>query len=128
MYTAEEKIGMIIQISTLLTISLLCLDCWSVPLHCRTAHQEIGIRKIVGASVGSVLQCLQEFALLILIAFIIAVPVAWWRLGIWLDESFIYHEPRSDILPISGIVAIVIGMGTISFYILKVATGNPWMR
>jgi putative ABC transport system permease protein len=68
----------------------------------------------------------REFAILILIAFIIAVPVAWWRLGIWLDDSFIYHQPLQwTSFLLAGVIAIVIGLGTISFYIIKVASGNP---
>ncbi len=128
MYTAEEKIGLIIQIATLLTIFIALLGLLGLSSYIAEQRtKEIGIRKIVGASVGSVLQLLyKEFALLILVAFIIAVPVAWWRLGIWLDESFIYHEPLNwTSFLLAGIVALVIGIGTISFYILKVATGNP---
>jgi putative ABC transport system permease protein len=128
MYTAEEKIGLIIQIATLLTIFIALLGLLGLSSYIAEQRtKEIGIRKIVGASVGSVLQLLyKEFALLILVAFIIAVPVAWWRLGIWLDESFIYHEPlKWTSFLLAGIVAFVIGIGTISFYILKVATGNP---
>jgi len=128
MYTAEEKIGLIIQIATLLTIFIALLGLLGLSSYIAEQRtKEIGIRKIVGASVGSVLQLLyKEFALLIVIAFIIAVPVAWWRLGIWLDESFIYHEPiRWTSFLIAGITALLVGMGTISFYIIKVASGNP---
>lgn len=128
MYQAEEKIGSIIQIATLLTIFIALLGLLGLSSYIAEQRtKEIGIRKIVGASVGSVLKLLyREFALLIIIAFIIAVPVAWWRLGIWLDESFIYHEPlKWTSFLLAGIIAIVIGMGTISFYIIKVASGNP---
>ncbi len=128
MYTAEEKIGLIIQIATLLTIFIALLGLLGLSSYIAEQRtKEIGIRKIVGASVGSVLQLLyKEFALLIVIAFIIAVPLAWWRLGIWLDESFIYHEPiRWTSFLIAGITALLVGMGTISFYIIKVASGNP---
>jgi putative ABC transport system permease protein len=127
MYIAEEKIGIIIQIATFLTIFIALLG--MLGLSSFIAEQrtkEIGIRKIVGASVGSVLQLLyKEFAILILVAFIIASPVAWWRLGIWLDDSFIYHEPlRWTSFILAGAIALVIGMGTISFYIIRVASGN----
>lgn len=128
MYTAEEKIGMIIQIATILTIFIALLGLLGLSSYIAEQRtKEIGIRKIVGASVGSVLQLLyKEFVLLILIAFVIAVPVAWWRLGIWLDDSFIYYQPLQwTSFLLAGIIAIVIGLGTISFYILKVASGNP---
>jgi putative ABC transport system permease protein len=128
MYQADEKIGSIIQIATLLTIFIALLGLLGLSSYIAEQRtKEIGIRKIVGASVGSVLQLLyREFALLIIIAFIIAVPVAWWRLGIWLDEGFIYHEPlKWTSFLLAGIFALVIGMGTISFYIIRVASGNP---
>jgi putative ABC transport system permease protein len=128
MYQAEEKIGSIFQIATLLTIFIALLGLLGLSSYIAEQRtKEIGIRKIVGASIGNVLQILyREFAMLIIIAFIIAVPIAWWRLGIWLDESFIYHEPlKWTSFLLAGIVALVIGMGTISFYIIKVASGNP---
>jgi putative ABC transport system permease protein len=128
MYKAEEKISSIIQISTILTIFIALLGLLGLSSYITEQRtKEIGIRKIVGASVISVLQLLyREFALLIAIAFIVAVPVAWWRLGIWLDQSFIYHQPITwTTFLIAGITAFVIGMGTISFYIVRVASGNP---
>jgi len=128
MYQAEEKISSIIQIATILTIFIALLGLLGLSSYIAEQRtKEIGIRKIVGASVGSVLQLLyREFALLIIIAFIIAVPVAWWRLGIWLDEGFIYHEPlKWTSFLLAGIFALIIGMGTISFYIIRVASGNP---
>jgi putative ABC transport system permease protein len=128
MYTAEEKISLIIQIATLLTIFIALLGLLGLSSYIAEQRtKEIGIRKIIGASVGSVLQLLyKEFALLIIIAFVIAVPVAWWRLGIWLQESFLYYEPlKWSSFLLAGIIALVVGMGTISFYIIKVASGNP---
>jgi len=128
MYKAEEKIGLIIQIATMLTIFIALLGLLGLSSYIAEQRtKEIGIRKIVGASVSSVLQLLyREFAILILIAFIIAVPVAWWRLGIWLDESFIYHAPLQwTSFLLAGAIAMTIGIGTISFYIIKVASGNP---
>ncbi|MCB0804229.1 MAG: ABC transporter permease [Bacteroidales bacterium] len=128
MYQAEEKISRIIMIAAILTIFIALLGL--LGLSSFVAEQrtkEIGIRKVVGASVGNILNLLyKEFTLLIAIAFIIAVPVAWWRLDIWLDESFVYHESLQwSWFILAGIISFVIGLGTISFYILRAATGNP---
>ncbi|MBM3435173.1 MAG: FtsX-like permease family protein [Bacteroidetes bacterium] len=128
MYLAEEKIGSIIRIATLLTIFIALLGLLGLSSYITEQRtKEIGIRKIVGASLGSVLRLLyKEFAWLILVAFVIAVPVAWWRLDIWLNDSFIYHTPLNWIaFLLSGIIAIVIGLGTISYYIIRIASGNP---
>ena len=89
--------------------------------------KEIGIRKVVGASVANILKLLyREFVMLIVIAFFIAVPVSWWRLTIWLETSFVYHQSLQwTYFLIAGLIAFVIGLGTISYFILKAATGNP---
>ena len=128
MYVSDDKIGLIIMIAAFLTIFIALLGL--LGLSSFVAEQrtkEIGIRKVVGASIGSILQMLyREFVLLILIAFVIAVPVAWWRLGIWLDTSFIYHiSVQWTYFALAGIFSLLIGMGTISFYIVRVASGNP---
>ncbi len=128
MYQAEEKISHIILIAAILTIFIALLGL--LGLSSFVAEQrtkEIGIRKVVGASVGNILQMLyKEFALLMGIAFIIAIPIAWWRMSIWLDQSFVYHQTMQwTWFLIAGLISFIIGFATISFYILRAATGNP---
>ena len=128
MYQSEEKVSAIIQIAAVLTIFIALLGL--LGLSSFVAEQrtkEIAIRKVLGASVSNILQLLyREFALLIAIAFIIAVPISWWRLEIWLNASFVYHQPLEwSYFLIAGLTSFVIGLGTISFYILRAATGNP---
>lgn len=128
MYQAEEKIGTIFRIATILTIVIALLGLLGLSSFIAEQRtKEIGIRKVVGASVGNILNLLyREFAILILIAFVIAVPLAWWRLDIWMESSFVYHQPvQIASILIAGLLAFIIGLGTISFFILKVATGNP---
>ena len=127
-YTGEHKIGIIFNIATIITIFIALLGL--LGLSSFVAEQrtkEIGIRKVLGASVGNILQLLyREFVLLILIAFVIAVPVAWWRLDIWLNDSFIYHTSLNWVyFLLAGLIAFVVGMATISFYIVRAATNNP---
>ncbi|MCB2221464.1 MAG: ABC transporter permease [Bacteroidetes bacterium] len=128
MYQAEEKISHIILIAALLTIFIALLGL--LGLSSFVAEQrtkEIGIRKVLGASVSNILNLLyREFAMLIGIAFILAVPVAWWRLEIWLNDSFVYHQSMQLVwFVLAGLISFIIGLGTISFYILRAATGNP---
>lgn len=128
MYRSEEKIGSIIGIATLLTIFIALLGLLGLSSFITEQRtKEIGIRKIVGASMSSILQLLyREFAVLILIAFIIAAPIAWWRLGIWLEESFIYHAPLQwTSFLLAGLLSFIIGFGTISYFIIRIASGNP---
>jgi putative ABC transport system permease protein len=128
MYQAEEKISTIILIATALTIFIALLGL--LGLSSFVAEQktkEIGIRKVVGASIPNILRLLyREFVVLIVLAFIIAVPVAWWRLDIWLASGFVYHISLNwSHFAIAGFVSLFIGLGTISYFILKAASGNP---
>jgi putative ABC transport system permease protein len=127
-YEGEQKIGVIFNIATIITIFIALLGLLGLSSFITEQRtKEIGIRKILGASVPGILKLLyREFVLLILIAFAFAVPVAWWRLDIWLNDSFIYHTSLNWIyFLLAGLIAFVVGMATISFYIVRAATSNP---
>jgi putative ABC transport system permease protein len=127
-YEGEQKIGLIFNLTTAITIFIALLGL--LGLSSFVAEQrtrEIGVRKILGASVNGILRLLyREFVVLMLVAFIMAVPIAWWRLDIWLSDSFIYHTELNWIyFVLSGLVAFAVGMLTISYYIIKAANSNP---
>ncbi len=127
-YGAERKLSTLFQIATGLTIFIALLGL--LGLSSFVAEQrtkEIGIRKVVGASVGDIMKLLTvEFMALILVGFILAVPVAWWRLDIWLKDSFVYFTQISWVTFLyAGLLAFAIGILTISYHILRAATGNP---
>jgi putative ABC transport system permease protein len=88
--------------------------------------KEIGIRKVLGASVKNVLLLVsKEFLLLVCIAFIISVPVTWWAMNTWLQD-FAYRINISVwVFAIAGITAILIALLTISFQAIKAAIANP---
>ncbi|MFP4470946.1 MAG: ABC transporter permease [Bacteroidales bacterium] len=128
MYESEQKLGVIFTIATILTIFIALLGL--LGLSSFVAEQktkEIGIRKVMGASLGSILGLLyREFIILIFIAFVIAIPVAWWQLEIWLDRSFVYHiNISATTIILSGMLAILLSSITVSLHILKAGTGNP---
>jgi len=128
MYQSEQKIGAIFTIATLLTIFIALLGL--LGLSSFVAEQktkEIGIRKVMGARLHNILSLLyREFVLLILIAFVIAIPVAWWQLDGWLSSNFIYHITISiGSILLAGLLALAISVLTISFHSLKVAMSNP---
>jgi putative ABC transport system permease protein len=128
MYTAEDKIAVLISLTTFITIFIALLGLLGLSSFiAEQKTKEVGLRKVHGATITDILLLLyKDFARLILIAFIVAVPVAWWRLSIWLESTFIYYrEPQWYLFLISGIIAFVIGLGTISFYIIRVASKNP---
>lgn len=128
MYQAEDNIGKIFRIASLTSIFIALLGL--LGLSSFIAEQrthEIGIRKVVGASVGEILGLLyKEFIVLIIIAFVISSPLAWWGLNDWLTSNFVYSVSISWLtFLISGLIAMFIGMLTISYHIYKAATSNP---
>ncbi len=128
MYQAEHKLGIIFRIAAFITIFIALLGLLGLSSFIAEQRtKEIGIRKVHGATMGNITELLlKEFIVLILIAFIIAVPLAWWRLSVWIDQSFIYHDRiRWVTFAIAGLLALGIGTLTISFYILRAATANP---
>jgi len=88
--------------------------------------KEIGIRKVLGASVQNVLLLVsKEFLLLVVIAFIISIPVAWWAMQKWL-EGYAYRINISWwMFALAGILAIFIALVTVSFQAIKAAIANP---
>ena len=94
-----------------------------------TAQQrtkEIGVRKVLGASVGSIVQLLsKDFVKLVCVAIVIATPVAWWAMSKWL-EGFAYRINISWwVFAIAGLLALLIALITVSFQALKAAFTNP---
>jgi putative ABC transport system permease protein len=128
MYEAESKLSTLFQIATGLTIFIALLGLLGLSSFIAEQRtKEIGIRKVVGASVGDIMKLLsREFMILILIGFVLAVPIAWWRLDIWLKDSFVYYTDISWLTFVyAGLLAFAIGMITISYHIIRVAISNP---
>jgi len=128
MYEEEGKIARIFRITAFLTIFIALLGLLGLSSFvAEQRFKEIGIRKVLGASVGNVVGLLlKEFVILFLISFVLAVPIAWWRLDIWLDSTFVYHGPFNWLIFVAaGLLALVIGLLTMSFFVVKAASSNP---
>jgi len=128
MYESEKKLVVIFRIATLLTIFIALLGLLGLSSFIAERRtKEIGIRKVLGATVPNILMLLyNEFLLLIGIAFVIAVPIAWWRLSEWLETTFIYSTSISFQAFIwAGLLSLLIGLITISFHSVKAALNNP---
>ncbi|HSZ84496.1 MAG TPA: ABC transporter permease [Puia sp.] len=126
-YSAEQKTGTILNIFSVLTIFVACLGLFGLATY--TAEQrtkEIGIRKVLGASVTQVTQMLsKEFLKLVFVASIIAFPVSWWAMNKWL-QSFAYRINISWwVFVIAGITALLIALITVSWQAIKAAVANP---
>lgn len=126
-YQTEQKIGSILAIFAGLTIFVACLGLFGLAMF--TAQQrtkEIGIRKVIGASVADVVGLLsRDFLKLVIIANLIAWPLAWFAMNKWLQD-FAYHiEISWWIFVLAAVMAVSIALITVSFQAIKTALVNP---
>jgi putative ABC transport system permease protein len=127
MYADVQRMGSIFTSFAILAIIIACLGLFALSAFmAEQRNKEIGIRKVLGASVSSITTMLsKDFVKLVAIAFIIASPIAWWAMTKWLQD-FAYRIPISWwMFAVAGIAAIVIALITISFQSIKAALMNP---
>lgn len=127
MYASEVRLGKVFGIFAGFAILIACLGLFALAAF--TAEQrtkEIGIRKVLGSSVGNILFLLsKEFTKLVLISFVIATPLAWFAVNSWLQDYEFRTEIGWAVFIAAGLFALVIALATISFQSLKAATSNP---
>ncbi|MBN9296325.1 MAG: ABC transporter permease [Filimonas sp.] len=126
-YEAEISMSRIIDSFTIMAILISCMGLFGLAaFSAEQRSKEIGIRKVLGASVPSITQLLsKDFMRLIGIAFVIAIPIAWWAMSKWL-EAFAYRISLSWwMFAIAGIISFIIAMLTVSFQSVKAALVNP---
>ena len=127
LYVSEQRTGQLFTAFTIIAILIAGLGLFGLAAYMvEQRTREIGIRKVLGASVNSVLLLVsKEFLLLVGLAFLIAVPITWWSMNQWLQE-FAYRTPVSWwIFPLAGVAALFIAIITISFQTTRAATANP---
>lgn len=126
-FAREEQIGDLVTIFTILAIFISCLGLFGLASFIAEQRtKEIGVRKVLGASVLNLWALLsKDFILLILLSCCIAIPTAYYYLSDWL-EKYEYHTDISWwIFVISGIGALLIALLTVSFQAIKAALMNP---
>jgi putative ABC transport system permease protein len=126
-YQNFQNFGTIIQTFTFIAIMIACLGVYGLVLFVvQRKVKEIGVRKVLGASVPGILNLIyREFALLIIIAFVFATPVAWYFMDQWL-ENFSYHTTIDAwTFLLSFALVIVITSITISYQAVKASMANP---
>ncbi|HLO37140.1 MAG TPA: FtsX-like permease family protein, partial [Lacibacter sp.] len=126
-YHAEQRTQKIFTFFSSLTIFIACIGLLGLAAY--TTQQrvhEIGIRKVLGASVGGITTMLStHFLKLVVIAMLLAVPVAWWMMNKWL-EDFTYRINISWwVFALAGALAFCIALLTVSFQAIKAAVANP---
>ncbi len=127
LYQSDRRMGSVFGIFTMLSIFVACLGLFGLATYTAERRtKEIGIRKVLGASVHGIVGLLsQDFLKLVFIAAIVAFPLAWWAMNKWL-EDFVY---RIDIgwgaFFIAGLAALLITLFTVSYQAIKAALENP---
>jgi putative ABC transport system permease protein len=126
-YESESKQASLINYFTIIAIIISCLGLFGLATF--TAEQrrkEIGIRKVLGASVSGLVTLLsKDFLRLVIIAVIIASPLAWYAMHKWL-QNFAYQTSITwQVFALTALIAVVIAFVTISFQAIKAANSQP---
>jgi putative ABC transport system permease protein len=127
LYVAEQRTQQIFSVFTILAIIIASLGLFGLSAFViRQRAKEIGIRKVLGASVRQVFMIVsREFLLLVTIAFLISVPLSWWAMNNWL-QTFAYRISIGvGVFLIAGATVIVVTLMTISFQAIRAAIANP---
>ena len=126
-YTQEQNISGLLQWATGLAVLISCLGLLGLVMYITIQRtKEIGVRKVLGASVSQLVAMLsKDFVQLVLIAFVIAAPLAWIVMNKWL-ENFAYRTTISWwVFAVSGLLMIAVAFITLSFQTIKAAIANP---
>ena len=126
-YRGEERFGKLFLNFAFLAIFISCLGLLGLASYSTIQRtREIGIRKVMGASVANIVNLLsKDFLLLVILSFFIAAPVAWWFMHHWLKD-FAYRTPIDWwIFIVACGLALLIAMATISFQAIRSAVANP---
>ncbi|AQG81065.1 ABC transporter permease [Spirosoma montaniterrae] len=127
MYDNVQRVSRIFTSFAFLAIFIACLGLFGLATF--TAQQrtkEIGVRKVLGASVSSIVALLsKDFLKLVLIAIVIASPIAWWAMNRWLQDFAYKIDIEWWVFAVAGLLAVGIALLTVSFQSIKAALINP---
>ena len=127
LYAAEQRQSLLFTLFAGIAILIACLGLFGLAAFATEQRtKEIGIRKVLGASVGSIVALLsRDFLKLVLIANLLAWPVAWWGMHRWLQDFEYRITITWPIFALAGFLAAVIALLTVSFQAIKAAVANP---
>ncbi|RCR71406.1 ABC transporter permease [Larkinella punicea] len=126
-YQSEEQMAKLFITAAGVAIVLSCMGLFAIAVMIMAQRiKEIGVRKVLGASVGSIVILLsKDFLKLVLIGIVIASPLAWWLMSQWLKEYAFKIELAWWMFAVAGLLAILIAFATVSFQSIKAALTNP---
>lgn len=126
-YESEQRAGTLFNVFSSLAIAIACVGLFGLAAYTANLRtKEIGIRKVMGATVGSVILLLtKEFTKLIAIAFVLAVPISWYVMNNWLDGFAFRTSLGAGTFLLAGAIALGISWLTVSYQSVKAAIKNP---
>lgn len=127
MYRSEQRVGKIAITFAVLAILIACLGLFGLVTYAAERRiKEIGIRKVLGATISNIIGMLsKDFLLLVVIAAVISFPIAWWGMNQWLQDFAYRIDISWWIFIIAGLMAAVIALITVSFQAIRAALANP---
>ncbi len=127
MYRAEQRVGTVVLLFSILAILIACLGLFGLAAFMAEQRtKEIGVRKVLGASVPNIVTLLsKDFLKLVMIAIVIASPLAWYAMNSWLKDFAYKIDIEWWVFALAGTVAITIALLTVSFQSIKAALMNP---
>ncbi|MBE9462273.1 ABC transporter permease [Dyadobacter subterraneus] len=127
LYKTEQQTGLLFNIFAGIAIFISCLGLFGLAAYtAQTRTREIGVRKVLGSSVAGIVELLaKDFIKLVLIGVFIAVPIAWYAMSKWLQDFAYRVEIQWWIFVVSGFLALIVALVTVSFQSIKAALMNP---
>ncbi len=127
LYKSEQDISSLLKWATALAIFISCMGLLGLVIYTTNLRiKEIGVRKVLGASVSHIVTLLsKDFIALVIIAFLIATPLAWWAMHKWL-EDFAYRTAMDWwVFLVSGLLMVIVAFITLSIQTIRAASANP---
>lgn len=127
MYRAEQRVGKVALSFAILAIVIACLGLFGLAAYMAEQRtKEIGVRKVLGASVPNIISMLsKDFVKLVLVAAVVAFPVAWYAMNKWLEDFAYRINIGWWVFVVAGVAALLIALITVSFQAVKAALINP---
>ena len=126
-YDAEQRLGRIFMVFSILSILIACLGLFGLAtFNAQKRTKEIGVRKVLGATVGQVsLRLTTDFLKMVILAVTISLPLGWYIMSKWLQDFSYRIEVQWWMLLLAALIAITIAVLTVSYQSIKAAIVNP---
>lgn len=127
LYKAEKRLGILFSFFALITVIIACMGLFGlVAFMASKRTKEIGIRKILGATVTNIVALIcKDFILLVSVGFLIAVPISWYTMNQWLANYAYRIDLGLGLFVVAGAAALLIALLTVSWQAIKAALANP---